>query len=152
MLSEGGGGGAGGPDPEKSRAATCIGFLKYSGTDLPREAIGQRVIASRGWSVRPSVKYVDDKKKIFDPRMRFKGYGYQLYIGQSDIPQKLSTVLKALNTSAIVAPFISSVERLVALSRRAEQATISVSINVSVGFNLFRRDKSYHDNLMLLQY
>ena len=80
--------------------------------------------------------------------MCFKGYSYQLNIGGLDIPQKLSTVVKALNTSAKVAPLISSVERLVALSRRAEHATISVSINESVGFNLFRRDESYHDNLM----
>ena len=68
--------GAGGPDsplPEKSQVVIC--FLRNTGTDLSREAIGPMYgplsksnldpipmcpIASRERSVRPSVKYVDN--------------------------------------------------------------------------------------------
>ena len=56
------GGGAGGPDPPplgKSQVAIC--FLRKSGTDpLKKQLDPMGPIASRGRSVRPSVKYVDD--------------------------------------------------------------------------------------------
>ena len=42
-----------------------IGFLRNTGTDTPREAIGPLgPIPSLGRSVRPSVKYVDHYKNI----------------------------------------------------------------------------------------
>ena len=40
------------------KSEMAIGLFRNTGTDTPREAIGP--IASRGKSVRPSVKYVDD--------------------------------------------------------------------------------------------
>ena len=49
-------GGRGPVPPGKSEVA--IGFLRNTGTDPSREALGP--IASRGRSIRPSVKYVDD--------------------------------------------------------------------------------------------
>ena len=54
--SRGGGGGWVVPSPGKSQVA--IGLLRHYGTDRPREAIGpfRGPIASRGRSVRPSVK------------------------------------------------------------------------------------------------
>ena len=55
-----GGDGWQGPDPHgKSQVAS--GIFRNTGTDPPREAIGTLgPIASRGRSVRPSVKYVAD--------------------------------------------------------------------------------------------
>ena len=57
MRGSRGRGGTGGPNPPvKSQVA--IGFLRNSGTDPPREAIGPLgPSASRGGFVRPSVKY-----------------------------------------------------------------------------------------------
>ena len=47
------------PDPHKSQVVICL--LKNSGTDLSQEAIRSRgPIASRGSSVPPSIKYVND--------------------------------------------------------------------------------------------
>ena len=40
-----------------------IGILRNTATDPPLEAIGPTGSASRGMSVRPSVKYIDDLKK-----------------------------------------------------------------------------------------
>ena len=48
------------------KSQVAIGFLRNSGMDPPQEAIGpEGPIASRGRSIRPSVKYVDDSKKIY---------------------------------------------------------------------------------------
>ena len=52
------------PPPGKLQVAIC--FLGNSSTDQPGEATGPP-IASRERSVRPSVKYVDDKKSCQDP-------------------------------------------------------------------------------------
>ena len=55
------GGGTGGLDPSPGKSQVAIGFRRKSGTDPPRGAIGpEGQIASQGWFVPPSVKYVDD--------------------------------------------------------------------------------------------
>ena len=74
-------GGAWGLDtPGKSQVA--IGFLRNSGTDPSREAIGPRgPIASRRRPVWPSVKYVDDQNTCQDPLTGFgSAHGYYKFI------------------------------------------------------------------------
>ena len=59
-----GGGWAGAPDPPGKSQLVAIGFLRYSGTDPS--------IATREWSVRPSVKYLTEKSVVRTPT-KFSG-------------------------------------------------------------------------------
>ena len=59
--SRGGWGWAGGPDPPREKSQVTIGILRKTGTDhLEKHLDPLSPIASRGRSVQPSVKYVDD--------------------------------------------------------------------------------------------
>ena len=73
------------PSPSSpGKSQVTIGFLRNSGKDLPREAIGPLgsncPIASR---VRPSVEYVVDKykkeKKQDPPLLEFSGSAYEFH-------------------------------------------------------------------------
>ena len=73
----------------------AIDFLRNTGTEPLREAIGGPIV-SRGGYVRPSVKYADNLKKKKDPLTEFSRFAHGFYRIATGLCPSFQNQIKAL--------------------------------------------------------